>query len=69
MVLIMKIPKQEKRMVAYIYDGIKRYIATQHSVTKKFCLYKLIDDDDYERLKTAESPVKFEEVIKKDRGE
>ena len=64
----MRIPKQEKIMVSYIYDGIKRYIVTQHSVTRKFSLYKLLTDNDYEKLKTAESPIKFEEIIKKDRG-
>lgn len=64
----MKIPKQEKIVRSFIFDGIKSYIVTQHETTRKFTLYKIIDND-YKKLKTAESPIKFEEVIEKDRGE
>ncbi len=62
----MKIPKNEKGMVSYIYDGEKRYYITQNTINGKFTLYK-ITGDDYEKMATADSPLKLDEVIKKDR--
>lgn len=63
----MKIPKNEKCMVSYIYDGEKRYHITQNTTNGKFILYKVINKDDYEKMATADSPLKLDEVIKKDR--
>jgi hypothetical protein len=63
----MKIPKNEKGMVSYIYDGEKRYRITQNTINGKFTLYKVIGEDDYEKMTTADSPLKLDEVINKDR--
>jgi hypothetical protein len=62
----MKIPKNEKSMVSHIFDGVKCYITTQNTVNGKFSLYKVINDD-YEKISTADTPLKFDEVIAKDR--
>jgi hypothetical protein len=63
----MKIPKTETSMVSYIFEGVKSYIITRNTLGK-YTLYKVLDNDDYQKLKTAETPVKFEEIIEKDRG-
>ena len=65
----MKIPKNEKGMVSYIYDGQKCYYITQNTINGKFTLYKVIGDSDYEKMATADSPLKLEEVMRKDRKE
>jgi hypothetical protein len=54
-------------MVSYIYDDEKRYRITQNTINGKFTLYKLINKDDYEKMATADSPLKLDEVIEKDR--
>ena len=63
----MKIPKNEKSMVSHVFDGVKCYVTAQNTVSGKFSLYKIIDDNDYEKLMTADTPLKFDEVIAKDR--
>lgn len=63
----MKIPNNEKTMVSYIFEGAKCYIITQNTINGKFTLYKIIDND-YQKLKTAESPIEFDEIVKKDRS-
>jgi adenine-specific DNA methylase len=62
----MKISKQETIMVSYIFEGVKSYIVTRN-VLGKYTLYKVLDND-YQKLKTDETPVKFEEIIEKDRS-
>lgn len=62
----MKIPKQEKMLQTYIFDGVKCYTITRNALGK-YILYKIVDED-YQKLKTAESPIKFEEIIEKDRS-
>lgn len=62
----MKIPKHEKLMVTYIFEDVKCYIATKN-VLGKYILYKIIDDD-YQKLKTADSPIEFDKIIQKDRS-
>ena len=57
----MKIPKQEMIVERYIYDGVESYIVTRN-LLNKYTLYK-IEENDYEKLKVAETP-----VIKKDRS-
>ena len=54
-------------MVSYIYDDEKCYRITQNTTNGKFTLYKVIGSDDYEKIATADSPLKLDEVIKKDR--
>lgn len=62
----MNIPKQEKIMTTYIFDGVKCYLETRNAAGK-YVLYKILNND-YQKLKTSETPVDFYEVIKKDRG-
>ena len=62
----MKIPKNEKSMVSHVFDGVKCYITTQNTINGKFTLYK-VNNDDYEKISTADTPLKFDEIIKKDR--
>ena len=66
MVALMKIPKNEKSMVSHVFDGVKCYITTQNTINGKFTLYK-VNNDDYEKISTADTPLKFDEIIKKDR--
>lgn len=63
----MKIPKNEKGMVSHIFDDVKCYMTTRNIVSGKFSLYKIIDDNNYEKMITADTPLKFDEVIAKDR--
>lgn len=62
----MKIPTKEKLMVSYMFDGVKRYITTKHLVTNKFALYK-ITDNGYKKLKTANTPLEFNQIVEEDR--
>jgi hypothetical protein len=62
----MKISKQEKVVMRYVFEGIECYIVTRN-ILGKYTLYKIINDD-YQKLKTAETPIEFDEVVKKDRG-
>ena len=62
----MQIPKNETISVTYIFDDIKCYIVTRNT-TDKYTLYKILNND-YQKLKTSSTPVDFDEVIKKDRG-
>ena len=63
----MKIPKQEKILQTYIFEGVKCYTITRNMLGR-YILYKIVNDD-YQKLKTADTPIKFEEIIEKDRGE
>ena len=62
----MKIPKQEQIMTTYLFDGVADYVATKNAAGK-YVLYKIIDDD-YTKMHTAASPLDFDKLIKKDRG-
>jgi hypothetical protein len=62
----MKIPKQETVLLAYVFKGIDCYIVTRNAL-EKYILYKILDGD-YQKLKTAESPLEFDEIVKKDRS-
>ena len=62
----MKIPKNEKPMTRYVFDGVVCYRITQNS-NGKYTLYKIIGEDDYQKMKTAETPIDLEVVIEKDR--
>ena len=63
----MKIPSNEKIVVNYVYEGIKDFIATYHPLKGKYTLYKIIDGD-YQRIKIADTPIGFDEIIEKDRS-
>lgn len=62
----MKIPSSEKIVVTYTDEGVKEYVATHNALKGKFTLYKIVDND-YQKLKTATSPLEFDEIVKKDR--
>jgi hypothetical protein len=62
----MKMPKNEKIIHTYIFEGIDCYVVTRN-IFEKYTLYKIIDGD-YQKLKTAETPLEFDKIIKKDRG-
>jgi hypothetical protein len=63
----MKIPKNERPMTRYIFDGIPCYIVTQNP-NGKYVLYKILgDDEDYQKMKIADTPPDLEVVIEKDR--
>lgn len=61
----MRISKQETIMRTYIFDGVEKYVETRN-LLGKYILYKIIDND-YQKLKVAESPIEFNKIIKKDR--
>lgn len=63
----MKIPSNEKVMVSYVFEGVKCYTTTYNALKGKFTLYKIVDDD-CQKLKTADSPLEFDEIVEKDRG-
>ena len=62
----MRIPKQEQLMTTYTFGGVAHYVATRNSVGK-YVLYKIVDND-YQKMQTSASPLDFDKVIEKDRG-
>lgn len=60
----MKISKQETITERYMKDGAEDYVVTRNNLGK-YTLYK-VKEDDYEKLKTAETPVGFKEIVMKD---
>ena len=66
--LIMKISNNEKIMASYVFEGVKCYTVTQNALNGKFTLYKIADKD-YQKMATANSPSRFDEVVAKDRKE
>jgi hypothetical protein len=64
----MKIPNNETIVVSYVFEGVKCYSVTQNALKGKFTLYKIVDKD-YQKMATADSPIEFDEMVAKDRGE
>lgn len=62
----MKIPNQEKIVMTYVFEGVKCYTVTRNALGK-YVLYKN-NNDDYQKLKSAESPIDFDEIVEKDRS-
>lgn len=62
----MKIPKQEEIVMTYVFNGVDCYVVTRNLI-KKYTLYKIIGDD-YQKLKTADSPIEFDKIVEKDRS-
>ena len=62
----MKIPNQEKIVMTYVFEGIKCFTVTRNAIGK-YVLYKN-NGSDYQKLKTAESPIIFDEIVEKDRS-
>lgn len=63
----MKIPVNEKIVVTYLNEGVKEYIITHHTLRGKYTLYKIIDDT-LQKMKTADTPIEFDELVEKDRS-
>lgn len=61
----MKIPCQEKIVMQYVFDGAPCYTVTRNPM-QKYTLYK-INYGDYRKLKTSDSPIDFDKIVKKDR--
>ena len=61
----MKIPKNEKVLLTYVFEGVDCYVVTRN-ILRKYTLYKIADGD-YQKMKTAESPLEFDRVVEKDR--
>ena len=61
----MKIPNQEKIVLTYVFDGIDCYTVTRNNL-QKYILYKIIDNE-YQKLKTSNTPLDFDEIVEKDR--
>lgn len=62
----MKLSKSECIVLTYIFDGMKSYIVTKNQ-TGKYTLYKTTDDD-YQKMKTSDTPVEFDKIVEKDRS-
>jgi hypothetical protein len=62
----MKIPSNEKIVVNYVCEGVKDYVATYHPLKCKYTLYKIMNED-YLKLKVAETPIDFDDIIEKER--
>ena len=62
----MRPSKNERVMLTYVFGGTDCYAVTQN-VTGKYTLYKIINED-YQKMKTAESPLEFDQLVKKDRS-
>lgn len=60
----MKISKQEKIVDNYIINGVKKYTITRN-LLGKYTLYSLISDNEYKKIKTDDSPIKFKTIIDK----
>ena len=60
----MKIPNNEKIVMSYVFEGVKCYLVTQNALKGKFTLYKIINGD-YQKTMTANSPLEFDETVKK----
>ena len=63
----MKIPSSEKIMVTYLFDGVAEYIATRNAIKGKYTLYK-VNNGDYQKIKTDNTPIEFDEIVEKNRS-
>lgn len=64
----MRIPTNEKIAVTYFSEeGVKEYVITHHSLKDKYTLYKRINDT-LQKMKTADTPIEFDELVEKDRS-
>jgi hypothetical protein len=62
------IPINEQIVASYVFEGVKCYTVTQNALKGKFTLYKIVNKD-YQKIITADSPLKFGEIVAKDREE
>jgi hypothetical protein len=62
----MKIHKNEKIVLTYVFEGVDCYLVTR-STLGQYTLYK-IQDNNLSKLKTADSALKFDDIVNKDRS-
>lgn len=62
----MKTLKNEKIVLTYVFDGVECYTITRN-ILGKYTLYK-ITNGDYQKIKTAESPLEFDKLVEKNRS-
>ena len=56
-----KIPTKETVVLTYLKEGQPQYVVTQSPITQIFTLYS-VESKDYKKIKTGNSPLKFNEV-------
>ena len=54
-------------MVTYLFDGVAEYITTRNAIKGKYTLYK-VNNGDYQKIKTDNTPIEFDEIIEKNRS-
>ena len=64
----MKIPTNEQIVVNYVCEGLKDYVATYHPLKCKYTLYRIIKND-YQRIKVADTPTEFDDIVEAHRSE
>ena len=58
----------EKVAVTYLNEeGVGEYIITHHPLKGKYTLYKIMHDK-LQKIKIADTPVEFDELVRKDRS-
>ena len=62
----MKALKNETILLTYVFEDINCYTVTRN-ILGKYTLYK-IKDDNWQKLKTSDTAVDFDEVVRKDRS-
>ena len=62
----MKSPKQEKIVMTYVFEGVDCYSITRNTLGK-YTIYK-ITNDNWQKLRTDDSAIKFDEIVEKDRS-
>ena len=62
----MNISKNETIMQRFVFDEVDCYVVTRNLIGK-YTLYKIINDD-YQKMKVSETPLEFDELVKKDRS-
>lgn len=58
----MKIPKNQKTVLTYLKNGIETYLVTVNQVGDTYTLFEIGKNKELNKLKTANSPLKFKEV-------
>lgn len=58
----MKIPKNQKTVLTYLKNGIETYLVTVNQVGDTYTLFEIGKNKELNKLKTANSPLKFKEI-------
>ena len=63
----MRVPTNEKIVVTYMLDGVADYVCTRNAIKGKYTLYK-VNNGDYQKIKTDNTPIEFDEIVEKNRS-